>query len=95
MTLPIVITVAAHRDLEAARSYYALIRPELADQLGERVRTALESIGRMPEMKSVLYLDVRRVLLKRFPYAIFYRVEPHRLVVLGVPHQASHPATWP
>lgn len=38
---------------------------------------------------------VRRVLVERFPYCIFYVVEPERLVVLAVLHVARDPDLWP
>jgi len=33
-------------------------------------------------------------LAKRFPYGIFYVVEPQRIVVLAVLHTARDPQVW-
>jgi len=35
------------------------------------------------------------VFVARFPYAVFYRVEPNRIVVLTVLHTARDPKLWP
>jgi plasmid stabilization system protein ParE len=43
----------------------------------------------------VVYEDVRRALVRRYPYAIFYVVEPARVVVMAVLHQRRDPARWP
>ena len=38
---------------------------------------------------------VNSALLSRFPYAVFYRVEVKRVVVLTVLHTARDPKLWP
>jgi plasmid stabilization system protein ParE len=38
---------------------------------------------------------VRRMIVSRFPYAVFYRVEADRIVVLAVLHTARDPESWP
>ena len=42
----------------------------------------LERINRMPEIHAVVYKDVRRALTRRFPYAIYYRIETHDIRVI-------------
>ena len=39
--------------------------------------------------------EVRRAVVSRFPYAVFYRVDPKRVVVLAVLHMARDPKLWP
>ncbi len=39
------------------------------------------------------YRDFRRRLMKRFPYAIYYRIIGHQVVVFGVFHCARDPRT--
>ena len=39
--------------------------------------------------------EVRRAVVSRFPYAVFYRVEPKRVVVLAVLHMARDSKLWP
>jgi len=36
----------------------------------------------------------RRVLLRRFPYMVLYRVEPERVVIVAVAHVRRSPGTW-
>jgi len=38
---------------------------------------------------------VRRTVVSRFPYAVFFRGEPKRVVVLAVLHMARDPKLWP
>jgi toxin ParE1/3/4 len=37
---------------------------------------------------------MRRALVRRFPYAIFYEIEPRQIVVYGVFHGARNPNAW-
>ena len=43
-----------------------------------------------------MYRDLRRVLLHRFPYSVYYRLVPaERLAeVRACVHQRRHPRTW-
>ncbi len=36
----------------------------------------------------------RRVRLSKFPYALFFRVDPAEIVIVGFFHQHSDPAKW-
>jgi plasmid stabilization system protein ParE len=47
------------------------------------------------EMFARVHGDVRRVIVSRFPYAVFYQVEADRIVVLAVLHTARGPESWP
>lgn len=56
---------------------------------------ALASIQRNPAMYPVVYGRVRRHLLRRFPYGVFYVEYPTEVVVLAVVHARRHPRIWP
>ncbi|PSB02814.1 hypothetical protein C7B64_11345 [Merismopedia glauca CCAP 1448/3] len=59
---------------------YALVfRPE--------VRQELDSYA-------VVYRDVRRAVLRRFPYAVYYRIISSRVVVTAVFHSRRDPKIW-
>lgn len=46
-------------------------------------------------MFSRVHGEVRRAVLSKFPYAVFFRVEPKRVVVLTVLHTARDLKLWP
>jgi plasmid stabilization system protein ParE len=37
---------------------------------------------------------MRRALVRRFPYAIYFRAAPDEIVVLAVIHGRRHPRHW-
>jgi plasmid stabilization system protein ParE len=46
------------------------------------------------ELFPVVYKQVRRALLRRFPYVVYYLVERDLLEVLACVHGKQHPRTW-
>ncbi len=58
------------------------------------LREKLEALRSFPESFPVIYKNVRRAVVSRFPYAVFYVAEP-AVVVLAVLHTSRDPAIWP
>lgn len=55
----------------------------------------LAAIGTLPASFPLVHRTVRRALLRRFPYAVFFVEQGDaEVVVLAVLHQASDPARW-
>jgi plasmid stabilization system protein ParE len=48
-----------------------------------------------PELGRVIEGEVRRYLLRGFPFALFYVPSDDEIVVLACLHGASDPNTWP
>ena len=52
----------------------------------------MRALGEHPERHPVYYRGFRRILLRRFPFKVFYRLEPERVVVFRVLHvKRDHP----
>ena len=47
-----------------------------------------------PELHAAIYKEVRRSFIHQFPYAVFYRVEEDRVVVIAVMHTRRDPGRW-
>lgn len=95
MPLQLAFRRAAGQDLAAAYGWYEAQRPGLGEQFLSAVNASFDLIGQFPEMFALVHGDVRRAIVSRFPYAVFYRVEPRRIVVLAILHTARDPRTWP
>lgn len=81
MTLTLVVSALAEADLANAVDWYNRIRPGLGDDLALCVEYALDQILEHPEAFPVLRPHVRRTLVRRFPYGVFYRVRRHRIEI--------------
>jgi plasmid stabilization system protein ParE len=90
----VILTPEAETDLAAAYDWYEGQRPELGRELIVAVDDQLRRIEDNPELYPIRRFGVRRALIRRFPYAIFYLQDGEALVVLAIDHQARHPDHW-
>ncbi len=94
MKRPILAHPSVDDDLVEAARYYAAIDPDLAEDLLTRVEDAKRRIAATPKMHRIIWRDVRRTLVGRFDYGVFYRVLADHVQVLAVYHMKRDPAGW-
>ena len=85
----------ALREIGEAQEWYELQSPGL----GEEFLAAMELQPKRLEQAPLLYAEVipsvRRSLLPRFPYGLFYAVRGDLVHVLAMLHDARNPSHWP
>ena len=91
---PPVLRPAAAADVEEAWRWYEARRVGLGDEFLDIVRASLESIRAHPESAPVVHHDIRRHLLRRFPYGLFYRLIGEQVVVVACFHAKRSPRVW-
>ena len=94
MNLSLILTPEAEDDLAVAKAWYNRQRAGLGEEFIEQVEKALHRISDMPELASEVYPGVRRVVLRRFPYGIFYRDDEDQVAVIAVYHSKRDPKGW-
>ncbi len=94
MSLPLVVNPEAEEDLADARAWYDRQRAGLGDQLLLCVEEAFDRIRRMPLTPRVTFNGARRVLVRRFPYAVIYKVEADQIAVIAIYHTRRDPRGW-
>jgi toxin ParE1/3/4 len=94
MSLPLIITPEAEADLVEARAWYERKREGLGDEFVLCVEAGLDHIRRVPKAATEVYPGVRRVVVRRFPYGIYYRVDEDQIAVLAVYHSKRDPRGW-
>jgi plasmid stabilization system protein ParE len=95
VTLPLVFRRRFTFDLGAGFDWYDEQRSGLGEDFLSVVRATLKGIELHPEMFVSVHGEVRRAIVSRYPFAIFYLVEPKRVVVLRLLHTARDPSLWP
>jgi plasmid stabilization system protein ParE len=90
----LILRPAAAADVEAAYRWYERQRAGLGDEFLATVRTALRAIETHPEAYPIAHRNTRRVLVRRFPYAIFYRIVAEHVVVVACMHARRNPRQW-
>ncbi|MGE5610185.1 MAG: type II toxin-antitoxin system RelE/ParE family toxin [Bacillota bacterium] len=94
MIRELVIRPEAEAELAEAYRWYEDRREGLGKDLLLSVEASLTAIQRSPYSYPLVYKDVRRSLIKRFPYGIYYLVEETRIVVIAVFHAKRDPRRW-
>ena len=95
MALPVVYRRKVGRDLASGYGHYEGESPGLGERSLNAVDSVFDAIEHYPEMFARVHGEVRRAIVSRFPYAVFYRVDSKRVVVLTVLHTARDPGLWP
>lgn len=95
MPLRLVFRPEVGRDLANAYRWYEERYRGLGEEFLAEVESAFDRIEQHPETFAIRYERIRLALVARFPYAVFYRNEPTRAVVLAVLHTADDTNKWP
>jgi len=94
MAHDLIIRPKAEAELSEAFSWYEDQISGLGSDYLNAIEAALCAIKRNPEIYPTVHGTIRRCLIRRFPYAIFYCIEPTRVVVLAVFHVRRNPSDW-
>lgn len=85
---------AARAEIAAAFDWYLRRSPAAAAQFLEAMDQAMRLIEEAPEGHPVTRGRLRRVLLRGFPYGVYFKVYPSTISIVGVIHGRRHPDTW-
>jgi plasmid stabilization system protein ParE len=83
---------AVEDDVLSAFTWYADKAPGLGEEFLRVFYAKTSEISLSPHIYSIVFNDVRRSLLKRFPYAIYFRVTETSVHVYGLLHCAREPS---
>jgi toxin ParE1/3/4 len=86
LKFPVVFTETAVLDVEEARDWYESRRPGLGDRFASVLIRLGHQLSQFPEASPELRKGVRRVVLPVFKYLVYYRVEPERVLIIGIRH---------
>jgi len=95
MTRRVILRQRAQSDLRSAFHWYESQRQGLGEDFLAAVQQRLEGIGAFPDANRAVHRGIRRAIVSRFPYLIFYVPKVERIDVLAVLHHARNPGDWP
>jgi plasmid stabilization system protein ParE len=94
MSVTVVLRPAAQAEFDEAFDWYEQQRAGLGPQFAASVQDTLDRLAVMPQVHSPVFKDLRRAGVRRFPYAIYYRIEATQVVVIAVFHMKRDPKIW-
>ena len=94
MTARLVVRAAAEADVLDAALWYEQRSPGLGAEFLRAVDVTLAEIARMPERFPLVHHEVRRALLRRFPYAVCFVATADLISVVACMHARRDPRRW-
>ena len=95
MPASIILTEEAEKDLDDAYQWYEEQETGLGKEFIRCIDTKIAEIKRFPLHHQVVQSEqVRRALIKRFPFSIYFVKEKALITILTILHQKKRPDFW-
>lgn len=87
MTRRAAFGLRARRDVGKAFEWYEHQRPGLGLEFETALNETIELLRGTPELGRVVHGNIRRFPVRRFPYAVFYRLTDSRIAIRACIHE--------
>jgi plasmid stabilization system protein ParE len=94
MSYKLTLRKEAEFDINEQFEYYEEIRKGLGHDFLLCIEGALERLNRNPLINKLVYKDLRRIPIRRFPHRIYYLVRQDKIIVTAVFHVRKDPSSW-
>jgi len=94
MSLRVILRQTARAEFDEAGDWYEQRRQGLGARFATAVQRVFDHISVQPLMHGVVLRDIRKAIVRGFPYCVYYRVRPGSIVVLSVFHTSGDPSVW-
>ena len=94
MTYPLIVRSRAEADALEAYRWYENEHPGLGIRFLDALESGLTRISDNPLHYAEIAGGVRRKLLEKFPYGLFYLFENEEVIVIAIMHQEQRPDLW-
>ena len=91
MRLPVVVRPLAELDLIDAQEWYEERGTGLGAQFRSEIDRVMDLVAESPLAFPVVYRGVRRAVLRRFPYLLYFVATSERAIVVACLHMARSP----
>ena len=90
------VEFTAHAQIQyrAAYRWYEAAQTGLGEQFADQIEQTLQRVDRNPAQFKIAAKQYRRILLKRFPYEVFYEFNDDQIVIYAVFHTSQNPERW-
>jgi plasmid stabilization system protein ParE len=91
--MELILLLQADLDVQAVFGRYEEYQVGRGEVFMRQLDAAFTLLRQHPEIAPVYKMPYRRMLLKNFPYGIFYQTQPKRLVVAAILDLRQNPTT--
>ena len=85
--MTLLVRPEAKHDITEAARWYESKKIGLGLEFVDEIASVFDRVARGPKMYAVAYLELRRALAKRFPYAVYFKIHEASVIVMAVLHQ--------
>ena len=90
----IVLSDEAEVDFDKSYEFYYEDSPKVADIFFKRINLGFENIKQNPKSFPVAHKDVRKYVIKKFPFVIYYQIVDTVIQVIAIFHTSRNPEIW-
>lgn len=90
----LIIRPGAEIDIIQAHDWYNLQLSGLGKKFVEEIDKAFERILSNPELYPKSYKNLRKAVVRKFPFCVFYSVVKNNVLVFAVFHAKRNPKSW-
>lgn len=94
MKRPLLIRPEAERDVAEAFDWYEGQVTGLGVEFLDAIGVVFDTIASSPGRYRKIYRDLRRALMRRFPFGVFYLESESTVTVIAVIHGRRDPKRW-
>ena len=87
----LIVRPDAEADIAAAYDWYEEQREGLGREFLEEISVAIDAVQADPMRFQAIFRTLRRALVHRFPYGIFFIARPDTIIVVAAMHLARNP----
>jgi plasmid stabilization system protein ParE len=94
MSLSISFRRAAREEFIESANWYKGKSLQLGLDFISEIERSISLAAENPLHYELIHKEIRRIVAKRFPFSVYFRVEAKRIVVLAVFHGKRDSALW-
>ena len=91
---PVVFTPAARAEFFQAADWYDAHQEGLGKRFSADMDALVSRMSEQPQQFPRVRQDIRRAVLRRFPYALYFRITPQVVQVIACFHASRNPRRW-
>jgi len=94
MNYKILVQPEAENDLISAARWYEKKLKGLGESYLLSVDSTIQAIMQNPELFPIIINGIRRALIRKFPFSVFYLIDKERINIIAVFHTSRDPNNW-
>jgi hypothetical protein len=92
--MKIIFTEFAAKELLQAKSFYEVEVKGLGENFSNEIKSALTRISNFPAAWPILKNEIRKCVVRKFPYNLLYSIEQDFILILAAAHHHRKPFYW-